>query len=79
MKILEPDMGWVSAQKDEESVQAIALMQKEFQDYRDANGFDRGESKRREKEIEVLRQQLKNLVDKELRNNTGELNTLSEG
>jgi len=121
MKILEADMRKAIAEKDEESVEAIAQMQKEFQDkinqgnkdvrdlqaslenlkeerdtemkkiqeelaeraadyarrekewqdYRDANSFDPEESERKEREMEVLRQQLKDLIEKGERKKTG--------
>lgn len=122
MKILEADMRKAIDQKDEEAVEAIAQMQKEFQDkinqgnkdvldlqasleslkeerdrefkkiqdefkeraeeyarqeeewkkYKESNTYDPAENERRETEMEKLREQLRDLIEKGERKKTGE-------
>jgi hypothetical protein len=122
MKILEADMRKAIAARDEESVEAIAQMQKEFQDkinqgnkdvqdlqaslenlkeerdrefkkiqdelkeraeeyakreqewndFKESNSYDPAEDERRETEMEALRKQLQDLIEKGERKKTGE-------
>lgn len=122
MKILEADMRKAIAERDEESVEAIAQMQREFQnkidqgnkdvqdlqtslenlkeerdrefkkiqdelkeraeeyarreqewnDYKESNTYDPEENERREMEMQNLREQLQDLVDRGERKKTGE-------